>query len=199
MTTSTLLSLISTTFLVLIYMRYIDGKGIFKRWRNRREEKKQSVTKQKNDEDDGLDASKTLSLLQHALTTLGGRAVTEEFEDETRIYYDYQGGHFFFVVSPDSVFVKLFYPQWYCVELDDIDKFSFMCRQINNANRNSQCTCFYVIDDEHNEANFYATCNFVLVEQLPQLADYVDSRLQTIFSTIRSISEVVNEKTESPY
>ncbi|MBQ3634158.1 MAG: hypothetical protein II951_00875 [Bacteroidales bacterium] len=132
-------------------------------------------------------ARDTVTVLKDALRTLGGKM--DIGDDGETVYYDYQGGRFVFMTSATSLFVKLYYPNWYNVELSDIDTFSTLCKLINNENKNGSVSTFYVITEDGEQALFHSTMTFLLIDQIPNVAAYLDSRLQSFFNSIKNIND----------
>ena len=122
----------------------------------------------------------TRSLFLETLTKMGCQYKLGE-GDDTRIYFDYQGEHFFADMNDDSIYVHIWDAHWEQVELYDVDEVSRLRKAINTSNRNSAVSTFYTIDDEAKTMNVHAKTTITFISSIPYLEDYLRTELNEFF------------------
>lgn len=134
------------------------------------ERKKEMKIKNKN----------TRELFLDTLERIGCQYQLGEGED-TRIFFTYQGEHFFADMKEDSIYVHIWDTHWEQVELYDIDEMSRLRKAINTSNMNSAVTTFYTVDDDAKTMNVHAKSTITFMCNIPLLENYLRTELNEFF------------------
>ncbi len=122
----------------------------------------------------------TRELFLDTLERIGCQYQLGEGED-TRIFFSYQGEHFFADMKEDSIYVHIWDTHWVQVELYDIDEVSRLRKAINTSNMNSAVTTFYTIDDDAKTMNVHTKSTITFICNIPYLENYLRTELDEFF------------------
>ena len=155
-------------------------------WLNNNTEKKDEMEiKNKN----------TRELFIDTLERIGCQYQLEEGED-TRIFFSYQGEHFFADMKEDSIYVHIWDTHWELVELYDIDEVSRLRKAINTSNMNSAVSTFYTIDDDAKTMNVHAKSTITFISTIPYLEDYLRTELNEFFHAHQIVDTEIHKLRE---
>lgn len=118
----------------------------------------------------------------------------QEDKEHGSIYFQYQGGHFITFANNQN-FVNIGFLNWRELPLDDLDAVATMQRAVNHVN-NTACyaTAFYSIDTDEGTMTVNAKCSGILTEAIPQIDDYYQALLQSLFTTARFVDSTYEEE-----
>ena len=123
----------------------------------------------------------TRDLLLETLTKIGCQYELAEKEDDNRIFFSYQGEHFFVDATNDWKYIQIWDTFWGSVELYDIDEFSRLKQAINGSNLNNSVTTIYTINEEGNTIDVHSKSVILFVYGIPQIEDYLKAELNDFF------------------
>lgn len=158
-------------------------------WNDRRQEKEEERTRQKRMamEKENMTISNpdlrhlgTRDIFLETLTKIGCQYKLGE-GDDTRIFFDYQGEHFFADTTNDIVYVHLWDTHWGHIELYDIDEVSRLRKAINTSNLNTAVTTVFTIDEAGSNMDVHSKRTFLFISQIPQLDMYLKTELNSFF------------------
>lgn len=101
--------------------------------------------------------------------------------DDNRIFFAYQGEHFFADTTNDRMYVHLWDTHWGHVELYDIDEVSRLRKAINTSNLNTAVTTVFTIDEEGKSMDVHCKSVIPFVSVMPNLDDYLRVELNDFF------------------
>lgn len=174
------------TFLIVKFIEW---------WENRKEEKEGQRMVQMNQDaaarqimNDTFEKSKnvmdqtkgTRDLFVEMLTKIGCQYELGE-DDDDRIYFAYQGEHFFVNAKNDWRYIQIWDTHWGHVELYDIDEFTRLKKAINGSNLNNSVTTVYTIDEDGKNVDAHCKSVILFVPQIPDLEDYLRIELNEFF------------------
>ncbi len=122
----------------------------------------------------------TRDLFIDTLTKLGCQYQLGEGEDN-RIFFAYQGEHFFADTTNDIMYVHLWDTHWGHVELYDIDDVSRLRKAINTSNLNTSVTTVYTVDEEGKNMDVHSKTVIPFVSSMPNLETYLKVELGEFF------------------
>ncbi len=122
----------------------------------------------------------TRSLFLDTLTKMGCQYRLGE-GDDTRIYFDYQGEHFFAGMKDDNIYVHIWDMCWEHVELYDIDEVSRLRKAINNSNLNTTVITVFTIDNDAKTMDVHTKSTIPFMSAMPNLEDYLRTELNEFF------------------
>ena len=131
----------------------------------------------------------TRDMFLDTLTKIGCQYKLDE-GDDNRIYFVYQGEHFFANTSNDIRYVHLWDAYWQRVDLSDIDEVSRLRKAINLSNINTTVTTVFTIDDEGKYMDVHTKSTIPFIYSMPGLDEYLKSELSDFF---KAHQEVGNE------
>ena len=134
----------------------------------------------------------TRDLFLNVLTNIGCQYELGEGEDN-RIFFAYQGEHFFAESSNESLWVNIWDTYWEHVELYDVDEVSRMKKAINTSNLNTMVSTVYTIDSGGNNMDIHARNTFPFFAQIPNIDQFLKAELNDFF---RAHQYVNNEMTK---
>ena len=137
----------------------------------------------------------TRELFLDTLGRVGCQYQLGEGED-TRIFFSYQGEHFFADMKEDSIYVHIWDAHWEQVELYDVDEVSRLRKAINTSNRKSAVSTFYTIDDEAKTMNVHAKTTITFISSIPYLEDYLRTELNEFFHAQQIVGTEVHKLRE---
>ena len=123
-----------------------------------------------------------------------------EEEGDNRIFFAYQGEHFFVIATNEAKLIQIYDTHWGHVELYDIDEFARLKRAINDSNLNNNVTTVYTIDEAGSNVNIHSRYSILFVPQIPDIEDYLRWALNEFFRVHQHVgNELVKlrEKEES--
>ena len=129
----------------------------------------------------------TRDLFMETLTKIGCQYELAEEENDDRIFFAYQGEHFFVNASNDWQYIQIFDTHWGHVELYDVDEFSRLRKAVNNANINCATMTVYTINEEAKTVDVHCKSTFPFMNQMPELENYLRSVLSDFFTAHRFI------------
>lgn len=129
-------------------------------------------------------------LWQRVLSELNVEARPDE-EHPGRYLFDYQGGHFYVDIDK-SAFAEVYYAFIEELDLSDIDEVSLIRRAINEANFNACPTLVYSTNEEEDKMYVHMLQSVLLLPQIPQLKDYLQSRLTVFFQMQRHFVNILD-------
>lgn len=158
-------------------------------WLNKNTEKKEEMEiRNKN----------TRELFLDTLERIGCQYQLGEGED-TRIFFSYQGEHFFADMKEDSIYVHIWDTHWVQVELYDIDEVSRLRKAINTSNMNSAVTTFYTIDDDAKTMNVHTKSTITFICNIPYLENYLRTELNEFFHAHQIVGIVFHKLREQEH
>ena len=122
----------------------------------------------------------TRDLFLNVLTNIGCQYELGEGEDN-RIFFAYQGEHFFAESSNESLWVNIWDTYWEHVELYDVDEVSRMKKAINASNLNTMASTVYTIDSDGNNMDIHAKNTFPFFPQIPNIEQFLKAELNDFF------------------
>ena len=111
----------------------------------------------------------TRDLFMATLTKIGCQYELAEEEDDDRIFFDFQGEHFWAIARNDRKYIQIYDPQWEHVELYDIDEFARLKKAINGSNLNNSVTTVYTIDEEGKSVDVHSKSIVYFASQIPDI------------------------------
>ena len=135
----------------------------------------------------------TRGLFIEMLKKIGCQYEMAEEENDNRIFFAYQGEHFFVDASDDRFYITVYDTHWGRVELYDIDEFTRLRKAINTANLNCATMTVYTIDEDAKTVDVHCKSTFPFLQQIPDLENYLRGELNDFF---RAHQLVGNEMTK---
>lgn len=123
----------------------------------------------------------TRDLFMETLTKIGCQYELAEEEDDDRIFFAYQGEHFFAGVRNDWQYIHVYDTHWGHVELYDIDEFARLKKAINESNLNNCVTTVYTIDEAGSNVDVHCKTTILFIPQIPDLENYLRLELNEFF------------------
>lgn len=166
-------------------------------WReNKKEEKERQRMVQMNQDaaarqimNEALESSKndmeeqkgTRDLFMETLTKIGCQYELSDEVDDDRIFFAYQGEHFFVNAKNDWRYIQIWDTHWGHVELYDIDEFTRLKKAVNGANLNNSVTTVYTIDEAGSNVDVHCKSIILFVPQIPDIENYLRLELNEFF------------------
>ena len=122
----------------------------------------------------------TRDLFLDTLTKLGCQYQLGEGEDN-RIFFAYQGEHFFADTTNDIKYVHLWDAHWGHVDLYDIDEVCRIRKAINISNLNTSVTTVFTIDEAGKNMDVHSKSTIPFLSSMPDLDDYLRVELNDFF------------------
>ena len=138
----------------------------------------------------------TKDLFLQTLTKIGCQYELGE-DDDNRIFFAYQGEHFFADTTNDSVYVHLWDTHWGHVELYDIDEVSRLRKAINTSNINTGVTTVFTIDEMGKNMDVHSKATIPFIPSMPSLEDYLRVELQEFFRAHQVVGSEMHKLRES--
>lgn len=177
-------------------------------WDNRKEEKERQRMITMNQDaaarqimNDTFERSKNImeqttgsrDLFLETLSKIGCQYELAEQEEDDRIFFAYQGEHFFVDASNERRYIQIWDTHWGHVELYDVEKFSRLKKAINGSNLNNSVTTVYTIDEDGKNIDVHCKSVILFCAQIPDIEDYLRVELNEFF---RAHQYVGNEMTK---
>ena len=128
----------------------------------------------------------TISTRQLALKTIENIGSEPKYTEEGYIQFEYQGVIFLIEAVNDCAFVNLIWPWCHSFSKFDIDEFARVRKVVNDINARGVVSVFYGIIDSDDVA-IHIKKHFLLVQQIPNLEDYLKLMLDSFFRTARTL------------
>ena len=123
----------------------------------------------------------TRDLFLETLTKIGCQYEFAEEEDDDRIFFAYQGEHFFVNAKNDWRYIQIWDTHWGHVELYDVDDFTRLRKAINGSNLNNSVTTIYTIDEAGKNVDVHCKSIILFIAQIPDLENYLRLELDEFF------------------
>lgn len=123
---------------------------------------------------------KTRDLFIDTLTKIGCQYQLGEGEDN-RIFFAYQGEHFFADTTNEIMYVHIWDTHWGHVELYDIDEVSRLRKAINTSNLNMAVSTVYTIDEAGSNIDVHSKATIPFISTMPNLEEYLKVELNDFF------------------
>ncbi len=123
----------------------------------------------------------TRDLLLETLTKIGCQYELAEEEGDDRIFFAFQGEHFFADAKNDWRYIHLWDTHWARIDLYDVDEFSRLRKAINLSNLNNCVTTIYTIDEEGKNVDVHCKSTVLLIPQIPEIDNYLRIELNEFF------------------
>lgn len=129
------------------------------------------------------------------LTNIGCQYQLGE-DDDTRIFFAYQGEHFFADTTNDIMYVHLWDTHWGHVDLCDIDEVSRLRKAINASNLNTAVTTVFTIDEEGKNMDVHSKSTIPFISSMPNLEDYLKVELNEFFRSHQMVGTEMHKLRE---
>lgn len=143
-------------------------------------------TDQEDNQEKESNMEKTISTRQLVLTTIERIGSNPECTEDERIQFEYQGVLFLMEAVDDCKFVNLIGPWCHSLSKFDIDEFSRVRQVLNDINARGIVSVFYSITDS-DEVVVHIKKQFLFVQQIPNIEDYLKLMLDIFFRTARTL------------
>ena len=149
---------------VYIVIIAVSIAGSVFQWINEKKEEREREIKRKN----------TWKLFIDTLEGIGCQYQHGE-DDDTRIFFDYQGESFFANIDAESIYVYHIWDTHWCqVELSNIGEMSRLRKAINTSNSRTEVTTEYSIDDDTKTTIVYSKSLIRVIFSMSKPALWVD-------------------------
>ena len=143
--------------------------------------------KQEND-DTTMETNKgTRDLFLETLTKIGCQYEFAEEEGDDRIFFAYQGEHFFVNATNEGWYIHIYDTHWGHVELYDIEEFARLKKAINGSNLSNSVMTVYTIDEAGSSVDVHCKSTILFVPQIPRIEDYLRLELNEFFRAHRYV------------
>ena len=132
------------------------------------------------------DMEEKISTRQLALKAIENIGSEPKYTEEGRIQFEYQGVIFLIEAANDCDFVNLIWPWCYSFSKFDIDEFARVRQVINDINAYGIVSVFYGNTDS-DEVAVHVKKNFLFIQQIPSLENYLRLMLENFFRTVRKL------------
>ena len=123
----------------------------------------------------------TRDLFLETLTKIGCQYEFAEEEDDDRIFFAYQGEHFFVNATNEGWYIHIYDTHWGHVELYDIEEFARLKKAINGSNLSNSVMTVYTIDEAGSSVDVHCKSTILFVPQIPRIEDYLRLELNEFF------------------
>ena len=130
----------------------------------------------------------TKDLFIETLTKIGCQYQLAEEEGDNRIFFSYQGEHFFVIATNEILYIQIYDTHWRHVDLYDIDEFSRLRKTINESNLNNNVTTVYTIEEEGGNVYVHCKSTILFIPQIPNIEDYI----KWVFNEFFRVHQYVN-------
>lgn len=128
----------------------------------------------------------TFSTRQLALTTIKKIGSEPKYTEDGHIQFEYQGIIFLMEATDECKFVNLIWPWCHSFSKFDIDEFARVRQVVNDINARGMTSVFYSTTDS-DEVAVHIKKHFLLVQQIPNIEDYLKLMLDIFFRTARTL------------
>ena len=130
--------------------------------------------------------SEILGTKDLAYKLLKEMGVKPQETEEGRIKFEYQGIFFLMEAINECKFVNLIWPWFHSFSKFDIDEFARVRQVVNDINTKGTVSVIYGITDSDDVA-VHIKKHLLLVQQIPDLEDYMKLTLDSFFRTARTL------------
>ena len=123
----------------------------------------------------------TRDLFLETLTKIGCQYELAEEEGDDRIFFAYQGEHFFVNATNEGWYIHIYDTHWGHVELYDIEEFARLKKAINGSNLNNSVMTVYTIDEAGSNVDVHCKSTILFIPQIPRIEDYLRTELNAFF------------------
>ena len=123
----------------------------------------------------------TRDLFMETLTKIGCQYELAEEENDDRIFFAYQGEHFFVNAKNDWRYIQIWDTHWASVELYNIDEYSRLKKAINSSNINNSVMTIYTVDEDGNTIDVHCKTTILFMSVIPDIEDYLKLELNEFF------------------
>ena len=123
----------------------------------------------------------TRDLFLETLTKIGCQYEFAKNEGDDRIFFAYQGEHFFVNASNEAWYIQIYDTHWGYIELYDIDEFSRLKKAVNGSNLNNSVMTVYTVDEAGSSVDVHCKSTILFVPQIPRIEDYLRLELNEFF------------------
>ena len=176
-------------------------KYLYDQWKERQDEKEQEYIQtgdtnaclyeqavasmheeQKKEDKKQMENNKgTRDLFLETLTKIGCQYELAEEEGDNRIFFAYQGEHFFVNATNEGWYIHIYDTHWGHVELYDIEEFARLKKAINGSNLNNSVMTIYTIDEAGSNVDVHCKSTILFIPQIPRIEDYLRLELNEFF------------------
>lgn len=110
----------------------------------------------------------------------------EEAEDG-RIRFEYQGITFLMEAVNDCLFVNIIWPWCHSFSIFDIDEYARVLKVVNEINKNSSCSVFYIPNPESDEVAVHIKKHLLLTPQIQNIEEYMKVMFRVLFAAQREL------------
>ena len=135
-------------------------------------------------------------LFLDTLTKIGCQYQLGEGEDN-RIFFAYQGEHFFADTTNETNYVHLWDTHWGHVELYDIDEVSRLRKAINTSNLKTSVTTIFTIDEDGKNMDVHSKSTILFMSSMPDLDDYLRVELNDFFRAHQVVGNEMHKLREN--
>ena len=129
----------------------------------------------------------TRDLFLETLTKIGCQYQFSDEEGDDRIFFAYQGEHFFVNAQNNLRYIQIFDTHWGHVELYDVDDFARLKKAINGSNLNNSVITIYTIDEDAKSVDVHSKSTILFIPQIPDIEDYLRLELNEFFGAHRYV------------
>ena len=140
------------------------------------EERKKEDTKTLMESNKG-----TRDLFLETLTKIGCQYELAEEEGGDRIFFAYQGEHFFVNATNEGWYIHIYDTHWGHIELYDIEEFARLKKAINGSNLNNSVMTIYTINEAGSNVDVHCKSTILFIPQIPRIEDYLRLELNEFF------------------
>ena len=181
------------TVVVLVYFLHDRGKQKMTSGNEDINTKKETIMKetenngQENAQNTQDKQERNFHTKDFLLETLQKMNVNYEFspDDETRLWLEWQGGHFAIDTANDNPFIEIWFLQWEDWELYDIDTISRVKRIMNDVNIKTPITVVYSVNEAASTFSIHSKKQALFIPQIPEPEKYLQSLLSDFFLVCR--------------
>ena len=123
----------------------------------------------------------TRDLFLETLTKIGCQYEFAEEEGDNRIFFAYQGEHFFVNATNEGWYIHIYDTHWGHIELYDIEEFARLKKAINGSNLNNSVMTIYTIDEAGSSVDVHCKSTILFIPQIPRIEDYLRLELNEFF------------------
>lgn len=135
----------------------------------------------------------TFSTRQLALTTIKKIGSEPKYTEDGHIQFEYQGIIFLMEATDECKFVNLIWPWCHSFSKFDIDEFARVRQVVNDINARGMTSVFYSFTDS-DEVAVHIKKHFLLVQQIPNIDEYLKLMLNIFFNTARMLDVAIEKR-----
>lgn len=135
----------------------------------------------------------TFSTRQLVLTTIKKIGSEPKYTEDGHIQFEYQGIIFLMEATDECKFVNLIWPWCHSFSKFDIDEFAKVRQVVNEINARGMTSVFYSVTDS-DEVAVHIKKHFLLVQQIPNIDEYLKLMLNIFFNTARMLDVAIEKR-----